>query len=471
VIDPLPEWLNPDQLNKGIAYINIASAITSAIRSGKLTAGTRLPTQRELATALNLNVGTVSRAYTEIKENGLIESRPRLGTYVKAIFDDKRGRVTAITPVISDVINLGTNTRIPTIFANAFGELMSTIGQNPNIIRSIEGYKPIGGIAEHRAAAARWMSAGNDETYSENEVLITDSATTAIFAILLSHCEAGDTVLTESLTFPGLIQIAASLRLKLAGVEMDHEGMRADALDAACKLHDPAVVIVTPTLQNPTCAIMGEQRRRDIADVISKYNALMIEDSVYRSMLPQAIRLPRIASFLPNQGIVVTSMSKTVAQVLRIGFIAGPQRLLAKLVGPLQAMAFTGPSLMAEMFCHWEADGTLKRIIDFHRDEMKERNEVARTIFKDQNFVSHPFSSHSWLEIPQSRSPDDFFASVMHAGVSVRLAREFAAEKSYHSNGIRITLGAAHTIPELSRALNIISDQLVAPTYARSLFA
>ena len=54
------------------------------IRDRTLAVGTRLPTIRHLAADLGLAVNTVARAYRELEEAGLIETRGRAGSFVAA---------------------------------------------------------------------------------------------------------------------------------------------------------------------------------------------------------------------------------------------------------------------------------------------------------------------------------------------------------------------------------------------------
>lgn len=56
--------------------------VIEAVRDGRLTPGTRLPTVRELAGELGLAVNTVARAYREMETAGIVETRRRLGTFV-----------------------------------------------------------------------------------------------------------------------------------------------------------------------------------------------------------------------------------------------------------------------------------------------------------------------------------------------------------------------------------------------------
>ncbi|WP_058234091.1 GntR family transcriptional regulator [Devriesea agamarum] len=62
----------------------IYDAIASAIRSGELAPGTRLPTVRTLATDLQVAVNTVAKAIRRLEESGLVITRGRAGTVVAA---------------------------------------------------------------------------------------------------------------------------------------------------------------------------------------------------------------------------------------------------------------------------------------------------------------------------------------------------------------------------------------------------
>ena len=74
-IPDLQQWGKPH-------YLAIVEALAGDIRLGRLTPGTRLPTQRALAETLGLNFTTVSRGYVEAHKRGLIEGRVGQGTFV-----------------------------------------------------------------------------------------------------------------------------------------------------------------------------------------------------------------------------------------------------------------------------------------------------------------------------------------------------------------------------------------------------
>lgn len=73
-------------------YEQLRSQLARRITDRTLPVGTRLPTVRRLAADLGLAVNTVARAYRELEEAGLVETRRRAGTFVSAAGERSRQR-------------------------------------------------------------------------------------------------------------------------------------------------------------------------------------------------------------------------------------------------------------------------------------------------------------------------------------------------------------------------------------------
>ncbi|MCG5430820.1 GntR family transcriptional regulator [Mycobacterium sp. MYCO198283] len=78
------QWLRIDPDASNPPFDQLRTAIIDAVRDGRLPAGTRLPTVRELAAQAQVAVNTVARAYRELEAAGVVETRGRLGTFVAA---------------------------------------------------------------------------------------------------------------------------------------------------------------------------------------------------------------------------------------------------------------------------------------------------------------------------------------------------------------------------------------------------
>ena len=78
----LGQWLRIDHESTTPLFDQLRVAVIDAVRDGRLAAGTRMPTVRELAVELGLAANTVARAYRELEAAGIVETRRRWGTFV-----------------------------------------------------------------------------------------------------------------------------------------------------------------------------------------------------------------------------------------------------------------------------------------------------------------------------------------------------------------------------------------------------
>lgn len=73
-----------DRTSSTAPFEQLRMQVIAAITSEALPVGAKLPTVRALATDLSTAPGTVARAYRELEEAGVVETRGRNGTFVSA---------------------------------------------------------------------------------------------------------------------------------------------------------------------------------------------------------------------------------------------------------------------------------------------------------------------------------------------------------------------------------------------------
>jgi DNA-binding transcriptional regulator YhcF (GntR family) len=88
-----------DQSSRVPPFEQVRDGLAAAVRTGGLSAGDRLPTVRTLAADLGLASNTVARAYRELEEAGVLETRGRNGTFVAADGSDQAMEAALATAV------------------------------------------------------------------------------------------------------------------------------------------------------------------------------------------------------------------------------------------------------------------------------------------------------------------------------------------------------------------------------------
>jgi DNA-binding transcriptional MocR family regulator len=444
------DWLPTLSEWQGPIFLRIVDALAADIGSGKLVRGQRLPTHRALASALDVDLTTVTRAYGEARRRGLLDARVGHGTFVS----ETTARGQADLPARVE-IDLSMNIPPQPVEAN----LDLRIAQGLASIRQESGFSAFssylrpGGSDDERVVAAAWLRTRVPDANAER-VVIYPGSQAIIFNALLTLTSPGDVVLTEALTFPGTKTAAAKLGVRLIGVAMDQEGIRPDALKDACRVHKPKAVYLVPTQHNPTAVTLGPARRKAIAEIIGKSGSILIEDDVYGPLEPS---VPPIANLIPERTYLAASFSKSIAPGLRVAYLLVPDAAAERTMrSGLQATAQMPPPLMVALLTHWIRSGIADEIIRAIRNEAMGRQQLATRLLRNVPFAARPSSHHLWLPLPRHLSGPELLSYLMRRGIAVVGEDAFAVGDAA-PRGIRVSLGAARNRSELSQALHVLS--------------
>jgi DNA-binding transcriptional regulator YhcF (GntR family) len=106
-VSDLADWVRLDATAGTPLFDQLRTQIIDGIREGRLAAGTRLPTVRDLAARLGLAVNTVARTYRELETAGMVETRRRLGTFVCGVDPGDAAMVAAARTFVDSARALG----------------------------------------------------------------------------------------------------------------------------------------------------------------------------------------------------------------------------------------------------------------------------------------------------------------------------------------------------------------------------
>ncbi|MCW9034462.1 MAG: PLP-dependent aminotransferase family protein [Rhodospirillales bacterium] len=439
----------------GPRYKRIASAIGEAVLQGTLSPGDRLPTHRDLAYNLQVTVGTVTRAYKEAERRGLLDGEVGRGTFVKQL-ETPESKFVISDINKSGVIDLGLNFPPPGNRGEAFRATLEQLAIEPNLPALLD-YHAAAGIDRHRAAGAKFMS-GSGYMPDPREILVTNGAQHGMAVALMSLCKAGDTVLTEELTYPVTKVLASQLGIKLHGIAMDGDGMVPQSLEAACQSTGAKVLYFNPSYHNPTGTYMPEARRREIAEIGVRYGLIIIDDDVF-GMMNETPALP-MSAIAPDNCCYLTS-TKILAPGLRIGFLRVPSKLLPLFETSIRTTGWMASPIQAEIATRWINDGTANKITEWHRVETIKRRRLANQVLGPHGLkVSEKGAYHIWFHLPEPWHQEKFMVEAKSRGVNLIGADTFAIGRNRAPHAIRICLGCTHERDDVETGLNILADIL-----------
>ncbi|MEC9345870.1 MAG: PLP-dependent aminotransferase family protein [Pseudomonadota bacterium] len=428
----------------GTASVRLVRAVSEDIAAGHLPAGARLPAHRDLAWRLGIAVGTVTRAYSELERCGLVGAVRGQGTFVAG------GPGPA-----AQVVDLSMN--VPPV-AVGDGLLRASLR---DIARGADAtgfcsYLPAIGTAVRRGLLAGYLSEqGTGTPLDPARLMICNGAQHALAVALALACPRGTMLVTECVTYPGVLALARQSGIPVRGVDVDAEGMEPGSLDRLLASRAaPAAVYITPDLHNPTGRTMGEARRREIVRICASRKALIVEDAVYSGLCVAAGT--RLESLAPDRVLHVGGLSKTVSPGLRIGALLVPQAMWETAVAAFQAGCTTSAPLNCMVMERWIVDGTARAVRDHLRIEARERCRLAA----ERLGIAMPAvpAFHVWLETPETAARA-LEAAAAREGVILTPPESMRADPMSTVCGVRLCLGGPDR-PGLEDALSRLARLL-----------
>lgn|GEM_PF-763 len=360
-------------------YAQIRDRVRSAVLTGALVPGMRLPPERELAATLGVNRTTTMRAYQELAADGVVVARPGRGTLVCAPeggsgagggrertvggSTDGHGDAGGTWPardlsaawllglhpigqnlgpdpsLLRDALALAARDDVISFAAGALlGEALAfeAVREALTAVMDLSGagalaYGPVEGLASlRRAIAARMARRGTH--VATPEVLVLSGATQGLALAARALLEPGDEVVVEAPTYVGVLQTFGAAGLRLIGVPLDREGIRVDMLAPILARRRVRLIVVQPTLHNPTGISMSPDRRERLVSLARRHGVPILEDLTYAELWDNGAE-PLSLLALDRDGLVLHlgSFAKTIAPGLRVGWVAGPAPAIARL--------------------------------------------------------------------------------------------------------------------------------------------
>ena len=415
-------------------YLEIADAIIHQIDIGHYHDGHKLPAHRALAEEYSTTAVTVAKAYSYLAEQGHIESFVGRGSFVKS-------RSTLKQAIQSQLVEDEWNFSIlQPCLGSAMEQIHNAMSQcfREALKPELFGYIENTGSSVHKQAGMKWLQQSSGlQIRSAEHVLLTNGAQHALSTLIELYSKPGDSIAVEAQTYPGILSIINMLGRTAVGVELDEQGMSPSHLQAVCAQHQPSLVVIVPSHQNPTTRTLSLERRKAIASVIQRHHTWLVEDDIY-SFLNTEVIAP-ITNFIPEKSFYISSLSKAISPGLRTGFVKAPQSQVDKLAAHIRSMVWLASPMTFEVAAQLISSGVAFELAKDQKKIAEQRQVIARNILEGERLESQYNSFHIWLTLPEHVNTDEFVNTAKERGMFLSNGRFFCHNENY-SQSIRLSL-------------------------------
>ncbi|QUH06469.1 PLP-dependent aminotransferase family protein [Saccharopolyspora erythraea] len=303
----------------------LAAALRTAIRDGRLPAGSRVPSTRALAQDFGIARGTVTRAYEQLVVEGFLLSRQGAPTTVAARLGDPDD-VEDVPPTADwSVPHWDFRPGRPNL--SAFPRRDWLAAGRRAMRDASPGDLDYGDVQGHpalREALADYLGRVRAVVTTPDRIVICNGYSQALWLLSKALQDMGrDAVDFEDPSLPQLRAIPASLGLTVRGVPVDEGGIDVSALRGDA-------VVVTPAHQFPLGTTMGSARRTELVRSAKTGERLVVEDDYDGEFRFDRQPVGSLQGMAPNHVAYAGTASKTLAPALRLAWLVLPPHLVER---------------------------------------------------------------------------------------------------------------------------------------------
>ncbi|WP_173861622.1 PLP-dependent aminotransferase family protein [Streptomyces aureus] len=472
----------------------LQEALREAVRSGRLAAGTRLPSTRALAADLGVSRGLVTEAYEQLTAEGYLRSDRGAGTWVGGA---ARGRLGG-TPVRGAAEDLGAGTHAGGILArgtapgtHARGALVNgpeagthargagtpavrvdfrpgtpdlslfpraawSAAQRAVLARLPHpalGYPDPRGLPELREALAGMLTRRRG-VVADPERLVVCSGVAQASTLLgfVLRARGLDAVGIEDPGSPEHGRLFASTGLDTVWLPLDEEGLRPEPLAAS----GVRAVVVTPSHQFPSGISWSAERRATLLDWARAVDGYVLEDDYDGDFRYDRAPVGALQGLDPERVVYAGSVSKSLAPGLRLGWMLVPGALLAEVVERKRTMDLGNPVLDQAVLAEFVTRGAYDRQLRRCQRAYRERRDALLSALAEHlpgtGVSGIAAGLHVIARVPGRYGPPErFLARSAAAGVALRPLEEYGTARPGDGE-VRLVIGYAHLAPSVVTA-------------------
>lgn len=462
-------------------YSRLANQLQEQIRKGVYRTDEKLPSVRELARSQSISISTALSAYGQLEDLGVIYVKPKSGYFVKQLSSrevktphigqeatlpaevSSMERVMEVMRDSSDPSFISFGAAVPSADFAVLSQLKKIFSQKvrQETFLGIGYDSPKGNEPLRRQLARRAVDAGVH--VSPDEIVVTPGCQGGIALCLRTLTEAGDIIAVESPSYYGLLQLIQALGLKAIEIPSDAEtGMSLDALRMALEQWSIKVILTIPNFNNPVGALMPDENKKRLVELIEFYDIPLIEDDIYGDLCYDDVR-PRAVKSFDNDGRVLlcSSVSKTLEPQLGIGWVMPGkyqqqieyERFLTSIT------SFRLPQLaVAELLSHGGYERHIRQAREVYRQRRDRLIDLVAEHFPEGTRMSKPQGGFvAWLQLPSWVNSTQLYIEAREQKILIAPGEIFSSNAKKYPHSIRISYANTWT-PERESAIKTLGD-------------
>src|SRR4029079_1856417 len=411
-------------------YRQIYDRFRSAIASGLLKPGDRIPSARALTKELGLARGTIETAYSLLAAEGYIQARGQAGTIVTPDLKPQ-------TPIANPIPQSNSNAAVASYRPESilpFQMGLPALDVFPRKIlarlgaRCVRATRPsdmvhasVYGLPGLRAEIAAYLQVSRGINCSPSQVFVTSGYRHTIGLIGHALLKVGDRVWLENPGYPPTRELLGHMNIAAVPVPVDREGM---VISDAIKLAPRGrAELVTAAQQSALCVSLSLPRRLALLDWAARHKAWIIEDDYDGEYRYVSRPLPALKS-LDRDGRVLYAgtFSKVLFPGMRLAYLVVPEAQVERFEEVTESLSTGSPGLTQTIVTSFIAEGHFARHIQRMRRLYAERRAATAAglesvLGKNVRIDLQPGGMHLILRLRGNRSDRRLAASMREQGL------------------------------------------------------
>ena len=432
----------------------LEQSLRTAIRSGRLVPGSRLPSTRELCAQLGISRGVVSAAYSQLAAEGYLVTRQGARVRVSEAIRGAPVRPSARSLASPFAYDLRPNPDVSRFPRHSWQRSLRDATRR-TAATALADLDPRG-LPELRDALATYLDRVRG-TAADPELLLVCAGFSQGFSLFCRWLR-GQGEHSIAVEEPGWHRhrlIAEQAGLEVQPIPVDAYGLDVGDLEAT----DAVAVVLTPAHGFPTGAVLSPERRAALLEWAQHGNGVVVEDDYDAELRFDGGAVGALQGLAPEHVLYIGSASKRLAPGLRQGWMLMPSWLTWPLVSA-KSVEDTGAEVLGQMaladfISRGELDRHLRRMRLAYAARRRTLLSCVTELLPGVEFGSDPAGVFELLRLPDSVEESSLLAGAAGRGVGLEgLSLHRASDPD--RGGLLVGYGAAPE-PALQAAMRLLA--------------